>query len=97
MEVSAKASATLRKTQMCENERTGVKVREETFKNITNQNHWTLELAIEPNLTPEDAAKVQYSGRKLVNDIREALRQISMLSIRGLMHHFEKLDKNQDN
>jgi hypothetical protein len=96
IEVSAKANATLRKTQMCEKERTGIKVREETFKEITNQNHWTLELASEPTFTPEEASKVQYSGKKLVSDVRDALCQMGLLAIRGLMTTFSKFDRNRD-
>jgi len=51
-----------------------VATREGTTKEFAVQNHWVFVLATQPEFTPEAAAKVRYSGKKLVEDVREALR-----------------------
>lgn len=48
--------------------------REGTAKDLAVQNHWVFVLATEPAMTPEAVAKVRYSGKKLVEDVKEALR-----------------------
>lgn len=45
------------------------------MKEVAVQNHWVFVLATEPDMTPEAATKVRYSGKKLVEDVREALRE----------------------
>jgi len=60
------------------------------------QNHWVFVLAAEPDYTPEVAARVKYSGKKLVVDMREALLDNSLLDIARLCFLFEKFDKNKD-
>jgi hypothetical protein len=95
-EVSAKAKVTMKKTQMCEKERIGETVRENTSKDITSHNYWTFELATDANFTPEEASKMKYSGIKLVGDVREALSNLHLLALSGLMLTFSKMDKSKD-
>lgn len=61
------------------------------------QNHWVFVLATEPDMTPEAATKVRYSGKKLVEDVREALREHQLVDVAKLLFVFEQFDRSKDN
>jgi Ca2+-binding EF-hand superfamily protein len=94
--VSAKVIATTKRTQLLAKEKTGELTRDTQAKEIGSQNHWMFELATEPSFTPEEASKIKYSGTKMVEDIRGALKEHRLTALRHLMTIFGRFDANKD-
>ena len=94
--MSAKVIATTKRTQLLSKEKTGELTRETQSKELGAQNFWTFELASEPSFTPEESSQIKYSGKKMVEDIREALREYRLLALRQLMTVFGRFDSNKD-
>ena len=96
LEVSCKSHATAKKTQILANESKGVQTREGCLKEVGTQNYWTFVLSSEPQMAPAEVAKLRYSGKKMVEDLRKALSDCNMLSIASLIKTFNRIDVNKD-
>ena len=97
LEVSCKSFATPKKTQILEGEQKGILTREGTFKDIGTQNHWTFVLSSEPQMAAQEVNKLRYSGKKMVEDLRNALTEYKLMAISSLVKIFSKIDINKDN
>ena len=62
LEVSAMSQATKSKSQILANEGQGTKVRENTHKSVSNQNHWVIQLASDPSAEEPIAEAPKYTG-----------------------------------
>lgn len=96
LEVSAMSQATKHKTQMLSNESQGSKVRENTHKAVSNQNHWEFQLAASlADAEPKDPP-AQYTGAEIVQEIKDKLKSRGAMMIRGIGRVFRILDDNRN-
>ena len=96
LEVSAMSQATKSKSQILANETAGTKVRENTHKAVSNQNHWVIQLASDPSAEAPVAEAPKYTAEQMVQEIKDKLKSRGAMMIRGIGRVFRILDDNRN-